>query len=335
MTFPIVRSALAAVALLSVATPVLAETGEIRIAQQFGIAYLPLIVMKEQGLIERAVAKAGLPAPKVQWLQISGAATMNDGLLSGSLDYATAGIGPMITLFDRSRSGVKVRGVAALGSMPNYLTTNNPEIRTLSDFRPTDKIALPSAKVGFQAVVLQMAAEQAFGPGQQARLDDLVVSLPHPDATAALLSGSGVITAHFTSPPFQNQQLLDPRIHKVLSSYDVLGGPHTFNVIYATSVFHDANPRTSQAFLAALDQAMDFITGKPEEAAALYIRAENSKLSPDFVTAIIRNPENRFTATPEATLKFAAFQYKVKQIRQPVESWTDLFFPEIHGRQGS
>lgn len=39
-------------AALGAPTPARAETGQLRIAQQFGIAYLPLIVAKERKLIE-------------------------------------------------------------------------------------------------------------------------------------------------------------------------------------------------------------------------------------------------------------------------------------------
>ncbi|MBV8653844.1 MAG: ABC transporter substrate-binding protein [Alphaproteobacteria bacterium] len=312
-----------------------AETDTIRIAQQFGISYLPLIVMKERGLVEEAAVARGLPRPHVDWAVFSGAAAMNDALISGTLDFATAGVGPMITIWDKTRQNLRVHGVAALGSMPNYLTTNNPAIKTLRDVTEHDRIALPAARVGFQAVVLQMAAAREFGIEQYARLDPLTVSMSHPDAAAALLTGRTEITIHFTSPPFQNQELLDPRIHRILSSYDVLGGPHTFNVVYATGRFRDANPVTMTAFVAALDQAMRFINDDPAGAARLYIEAEKSKLPPDLVESLIRADDTRFTIEPQATMKFADFMARTGSIKAAPSSWQDLFFPEIHGRKGS
>ena len=95
--------------------------------------------------------------------------------------------------------------------MPLYLDTRNPDVKTIKDFTDKDKIALPAVKVSIQAVTLQMAAEQAFGDGQQDRLDPLTVSMSHPDAQTALLSGQSEITAHFGSPPFQYQQLAAAR----------------------------------------------------------------------------------------------------------------------------
>jgi NitT/TauT family transport system substrate-binding protein len=322
-------------AMASTVGPAAAETAAVRIAQQFGISYLPLIVMKERQLLEQAAAEAGLPRPTVTWAQFSGAAAMNDALISGNLDVATAGVGPMIIVWARTRASLKISGVAALGAMPNLLTTSNPRIKTLADFTDKDRIALPAVKIGAQAVMLQMAAEQAFGEGQQNKLDDITVSMAHPDAAAALLGGASEIDAHFTSPPFSEQELANPKIHKVLSNYDLMGGPATFNVLYAPASFHDANPKTYRALLVALDRAMAAIKADPTAAAALYIKAEGSKLTPAFVEGIIRDPENDFTATPLQTLKTARFLYKTGAVKVNADDWRALFFPEIHDRPGS
>lgn len=326
----------AAATLLALAAPVAqAETDTLRIAQQFGISYLPMIVAKQQKLIEAAVTEAGLPAPEIEWIQVSGGAAMNEALLSGSLDVAAAGAPPAITLWAKTRGSIDVKGIAALGSMPIYLTTTNPQVKTLADFTDKDRIALPAVKVGFQAVLLQMAAAQAFGEDQATKLDELTVSMSHPDATAALLSGSTEVTANFGAPPFQNQQLQDPKIHRVLSSFDVLGGPHTFNVVYATGAFYADNPKTVAAIVTALDRADQFIQTHPAEAAKLYIAAESSKLPEAFVEALITAPDTRYTVAPENILKFVEFQHRIGQIATTTADWRDLFFPPLHDRQGS
>jgi NitT/TauT family transport system substrate-binding protein len=310
-----------------------AETAQLRIAQQFGIAYLPLIVASDRGLIEEEAKALGIAPPKIEWLRLSGAASMNEALISGGLDFATAGITPMILTWDKTRTTAKIIGIAALGSMANILTTNNPNIKTLADFTEKDRIALPSVKVGFQPIVLQMAADKAFG--KYDKLDELTVSMPHPDATAQILSGRSEITAHFTSPPFSQQQLASGKVHQVLNSYDVLGGPHTFNVVYATTKFVNDNPKTIQAFVRGLDRANDWIKANPKEAAALYIKAEGSKLTPDFVEAIIRDKNVNFTTAPEGAQKFADFEAKVGLIKQAPASWKDMFWSGLGEKPGS
>lgn len=319
----------------ALASPAFAETSEIRLAQQFGISYLPMEVMQDQKLIERFVKQAGLPEPKVSWNTFGGGNVMNDALISDSLDYASGGIGPLLTLWSRTRGNSDVRAVSSLNSMPLYLNTVNPAVKSIKDLTENDKIALPAVKVSIQAVTLQMAAEQAFGPGQQNRLDSLTVSMAHPDAMAAMMSGKSEVTSHFGSAPFQYQQLKDPRIHRVLNSYEVLGGPHTFNVIWTTAKFRTANPVTYKAVLEALQEAMSFIKKDPKGAAALYIRMEKSKLDPAFVEQMIQDPENVFTITPENTMKYADFLSRTGQIKVKPADWKELFFPDIHDLKGS
>ena len=51
---------------------------------------------------------------------------MNDALLSNSLQFASGGVGPLVTLWSRTRGNLDVKAVAALNSMPLYLNTRNP-----------------------------------------------------------------------------------------------------------------------------------------------------------------------------------------------------------------
>ena len=223
--------------------------GLIRIVEQFGTLYLPLHVIRDQGLIEKYGKAEGLDI-KVEWAKLSGGAAINEALLSGNVDVAAAGIGPFLTLWDKTGGSVKIIG--ALGAQPNYLVTNKPEIKTLKDFTAADKIALPAVGVSVQARLLQIAAEKEFGVGNHKQLDGLTVTLPHPDATAALLSGSTEITGHISNSPFQEQALASGKVHKVLSSYDILGGPATPTLVYTTIKFRAENPKTYKAFYDAL-----------------------------------------------------------------------------------
>src|SRR5205085_11052770 len=142
---------------------------------------------------------------------------------------------------------------------PNFLNTRNPAIKAITDFTDKDRIALPAVKVAFQALALQMAAAKQWGPANFTKLDHLTVSMAHPDGMAALLSGGGEITSHYTSAPFQYRELAQPGIHKVLDSYQALGGAYTFNVVSTTAKFRAANPKLYAAFLAALGDATEGI----------------------------------------------------------------------------
>ena len=333
------RSALAALALGALAASLWAPGAEaqvktVRLAKQFGISYLPLTIMEDKKLLEEQAKKLGIEV-KTEWLQLSAGSPMNEALISGNLDFASGGVGPLLTIWSRTRANLKVKGVAAINSMPIWLTTINPDVKTIKDFTERDRIALPAVKVSIQAVTLQMAAEQAFGPGQHGRLDTLTVSMSHPDGMAAMMSGRSEVTGHFTSAPFQYQELADPRVRKVVDSYDVLGGPHTFNVVWAATRFRDENPKIVEAFVAALDEAVQFINANRKEAAEIWVRGENSRMPAAEAERIIRLPENEWTMTPKKVMAYADFMSRNGLIPARPESWKDLFFPEVRGLPGS
>ena len=319
---------------LFAAGPASAQSRTVRIAKQFGISYLPLTVMEEKKLLEEHGRRIGLDL-KTEWIQFTGGPPMNEAIISGNLDFASGGVGPLLTIWGRTRTSLGVKGVAALNSMPIWLTTINPNVTTIKDFTEKDRIALPAVKVSIQAITLQMAAEKVFGPGQHGKLDPLTVTLGHPDGMAQMMGGKSEITGHFTSAPFMYQELADPRVKKVLDSYDVLGGPHTFNIVWATTKFHDENPKIVAAFIAALDDAMKQIARNPGEAAALWIKNEHSKLPPAEVERIIRLPENEWTMVPKKIMDYAVFMNRVGILQAKPANWQEVFFPDTHQLPGS
>lgn len=327
-------TAVAAATMLAGA-PAGAEVSELRIAQQYGIGYLPFHVIKHEDLLARHARAQGLPDLKVTWAVLGGGSAMNDALLSDSIDLVSGGIGPLVTIWAKTKGSLDVRGIASLGRMPIALVTSNPAVQSVKDFTEKDRIALPSVKVSIQAITLQMAAEQAFGTGNQDRLDGLTVSMKHPDALTALLSGRSEITAHFASPPFQEQELTHPGIHKVLDSYSVVGGPVTLNSVWTKAAFREKNPKTYAAVLGALHEAIEIIDRDPQGAARIYLAEDESKLDETLVLKIITDPQVKFTTAPSAIGAYADFMYRTGAIKVKAESWKDIYFPEIHAEAGS
>lgn len=326
---------IAASLFFAASTHAAAEVKEVRIAQQYGISYLPLMVMEENKLLEKEAKAAGLGDIEVKWSKFAGGNVMNDAMLSGDLQFASGGVGPFVTLWSKTKSNIGVKAVAAMNSMPLFLTTRNPAVKTIKDFTEKDKIALPAVKVSIQAITLQMAAEKAFGPGQQNKLDAFTVTQSHPDGMAALLSGSGEINSHFTSPPFQYIELQKPGIHTVLNSYDVTGGPHTFNVVWASQKFADANPKTFAAFVKAFDDAIATINKDKKAAAELYIKVAKSKDTVANIEKMLNDPEIEFTTTPKKIMTYVDFMSRIGMIKVKPASWKEMFFPNAQNLPGS
>lgn len=333
MTTPKKLLALALAALALGPAPARAEQPEVRIAKQYGLGYLPLVVLEEQRLIERRAAAAGLGEVKVSWVTVSGGPAASDALLSKSVDYIATGVAPLVLLW--ARTGGAVKGVSALDAVPVYVNTSNPAVRTIRDFGEKDRIAVPAVKVSIQAVVLQMAAAKIFGEASYARLDPLTVALKHPDAAVALLSGSGTISAHVASPPYVAQELAKPGIRTVFNSFELLGGPHTFNVLSSTQAFADANPRTFAVVYGALGEAIAWIRANRRAAAELYVKASRTKEPVESILAQLDDPEISYGTTPQRIGVFTDFLAKTGAIPARPASWKELFFPTVHAQPGS
>jgi NitT/TauT family transport system substrate-binding protein len=312
-----------------------AEVNEIRIPTGAGgVGFLPLLVMEKHQLIEKHAKEAGITDLKVRWINIGGPAVMNDALLSGSADFITAGPPAFITLWDRTFTSAKVKGVAAMSSMPMYLNTRADHLKKLDDVTDQDKIAVTAIKVSIPSIVMQMYAKQKYG--QPARFDKYTVTMTHPDAVIALLAGHSAVDAHFTSPPFAQREKKDPRVRTIMLSDDVMGGSTTFTMVSTTTKFREQNPRIYGAVLKAIEEANHMIAADRKSAAELLLASTNDKgFSVQEIVDVLSDPHIRFTTTPENVMKYADFMHSIGSIKNRPASWRDLFFPEIHAAPGS
>lgn len=335
---PIRRHRFASLALIAIAASAVAQAAKaserLRIVEQFGIAYLPLHVIQDQALIQKHAQEAGLDV-EVEWRRLSGGAAVNDALLSGSIDIASAGVGPLLTAWDRTRGNLDVKAIAALGHAPNFLLSRNPDIQSLEDFGSDDRIAVPAVGVSVQARFLQYAAANTFGVEHYDALDRQTLSLPHPDATAALISGGTEISGYFSSNPYQYQALEHDGIYKVTDSYEILGGPITPVLVYATDRFRTDNPELFEVFLAALTEASEIIEADRDAAVDTFLRVTGSGLDHDFLSRVVNDPQIDFTLVPGNTYPLAEFLHQVGAIQHRPDSWQDYFFDEAHAWEGS
>jgi NitT/TauT family transport system substrate-binding protein len=313
-----------------------AETNEVRVVKQIGLGFLPIMVMEHEKLIEKYARAAGLGEVKGTYATTVGPAVMNDAMLAGRIDIGANGPTSIILIWSRTKgTDNEIKGMAAMITSPMWLNTSKPNIKTVRDIAPEDRIAVPGIKTSNQAIVLQMATAQALGKDQFDKFTPQTVAMSHFDGMAALFSKKE-ITLHLTSPPVQYLEVEQPGIHKVLSSDDVLGGPATFSNIFSSSKFRNANPRTYKASLAAFTEAVALINKDKKWAAQVYLNVSGDKKS--TVADILKQLEDvniQFTTTPRNVQKYAEFMFDAGYIKTKPASWKDLYFPEIHDLPGS
>jgi len=313
------------------------EATEVRIPRGAGgIGFLPLLVMEKYSLIERQAQDAGIPNLHVQWIDLGGPAVMNDSLLSGAVDFIAAGPPAFIVLWDRTQESTKVKGAAAMSSLPMYLNARAEHLKRLDDVTEKDKIAVTAVKVSIPSIIMQMYARDKYGADQVSRFDKYTVTMTHPDAVIALLSGSGGISAHFTSPPFHQRELKDSHVRTIMTSDQVMGGSTTFTMLSTTTAFREKNPKVYAAVLKALDDAIDVIVSDKEDAADILLASTaESGFSRDEIVALLNDSSVKFTTIPENVMKYAEFMHSAGSIKKRPTSWKDLFFPEVQDAPGS
>ncbi len=193
------------------------QKSEISISRAFGFIYMVTHVIERNQLIEKHAARLGVANLKVNWVNFSGGGAQTDALLAGNVDIVNTGIGNLLLLWDRTNGAVK--GIVGTAGHPLLLITRDPRIMSIRDFRPEDKIAVPTVKVSTHAVILQMAAAQTFGPQDWAKLDANTVQLGHPEAVMALSNPQHELKNHFSAPPYDAIELKRvPGARTILSS---------------------------------------------------------------------------------------------------------------------
>jgi NitT/TauT family transport system substrate-binding protein len=309
------------------ASPSRAEVDVLRVGKQYGLPYIQFVIMEDRKLIEKHAKQQGLGDFKVEWATMGGPAALNDGIISDAIDLAGVGLPNLITMWEKTRTNAKIRAISGMNDMPLILLTRNPAIKSLKDYTEKDRIAVPSVKISMQAILLEIAAAQTFGADQWEKLDPLTVSLGHPDAMAALASGSEV-SSHFSSAPFQYRQLNQPGYHKVVSSYDIIGR-HTVSSLVMRTAFHDGNPKVVAAIIGALKEATTWINVDKRAAAEAYLRVTKDKVPPEEVMAMLNDPDITITIKPHGASEISDFLYKVGRAKAKPDAWQGYYFGDI------
>jgi len=313
-----------------------AEQNELRIAKQYGLGYLQMMVLEEQKLVEKRAKEAGLGDVEVSWPTFRSSDVMNDAIISGNVDFVSLGVPGLAVIWSKTQgTGNAVKAASGMNLLPLALMTRNPEVKSLKDFGPKDRIAVPAIKVSTQAILLHMAVAKEFGSDNYSKLDSITVSMRHPDALAALLSPASEVTTHFASQPFIAMEAARPGIRQVLTSTDILGGPLSFNVLATSTKFHSGNPKLYEVFMSAFAEATEWVNANQQAAAELYLRVSKEKSPVDDVLKIIQAPDTSYTLEPKGLMPVVEFMKKTGAIKVAPSSWKDMFFPEAHSMSGS
>jgi NitT/TauT family transport system substrate-binding protein len=318
---------LAALCALSALTIPASAQEAVRIGIGFGLAFLPAYICDDLKLIEKYGKDAHLDL-KASYQRFMGAGPLQEAIGAGTIDMGPFGAAPLLAAWEKAKdTPQQILAVSGITTLSPVLLTNRANVRTLADFRPGDRIAIPAPKAP-QFYLLQMQAEKVFG--QYDRLRKQIVILPNPDAVTTLVAGTGPVSGYFSSAPFTEIALADGRIHKVLSAADVIDGKASFLIMGATRAYVAAHPGVAEAVAKAMDEAARMIHDDPHHAAEIYLVHEPFKtLDVAAVAAIIEGIKDEFGSPVHGVQAFADFMGRHGELKTPPQSWKEIVAPAL------
>jgi NitT/TauT family transport system substrate-binding protein len=324
----IVCAAVIALQMISLVPQARAEVIEVNLSQQFGLAFLPIMVMENQKFVEKQLAARGLKDTKATFTKMAGPSVMVDAMLAGALHFAAQGPPSLALLWDRTKGGVK--GIGGICTYDLWLNTRNTNVNSVKDLTEKDRIAVPSVKVSTQAILLQMLAEREFGVGQHNKFDALTIALGHPDAMAAVMNPAGEVNAHFASSPFHETEV-KAGLKTLTTAFGINGGQSSQLLFTTTEKFRAENPKTYEAVVAAFEEALAWINADKRRGVKLYLdMSGDKKTTEDEGIAMVTSPGFDYTRTPMKVGKLFEFMARTGTIKTKPATWKDLFFADAH-----
>jgi len=251
---------------------------KIRFAQQYGMQYAPVYVMKELGLLEEL-----LPDANLEWNRFGGGSAMNEALISNQLDVGFMGIPPVLIAIDR---GVEYKIACGISVPPAELIIHpNSGINNLKDIKSEDKIAVPGIG-SVQHIMLSIAAKKILGDAKV--FDKNLITMANPDAYAALTSGTDVV-GHFASMPYIDLEINDG-MKSILTADEIGGGS---SIVCVTTKDFSENKEVHYALMKALNQSIELINNGDEK--AIKIIADTEKISVEAAKKYISWPGTKYT----------------------------------------
>jgi NitT/TauT family transport system substrate-binding protein len=308
---------------------------QVKFAQQRGLLYLPVDEMVTGGILQQEATKLGLGKVDATAATLSGPGPVVDAILSGAADYGTVALPSLLNLWEKTRGSaneVKAVGTVSNGAMTLY--TINPAVKSIADFTEKDRIAVPTVRISFNSMMLQMACEKIWNDPH--KLDHLTVGLGHPDAVTALSAGyeKATITAHIAVQPYTARGLKIPGAHIITDSREVFGGPLTQITLIATKQTKEKNPTLFKAVANALDASIKVANADKKAAAVLWKNAQKASESVEDLVALLDDPGFEFTTQPHRIAFFAAFLNRIGTMKTKLGDWKELFWETAHSQPG-
>lgn len=281
------------------------STKVVSIADQFGLAYAPIEIIKSKGFFDEALAEVGLGSTEVVWKRMGNTSAIREAMVAGDLDIGFVAIPPFLIGKD---NGMDWRIMSGISESPVGLVTSEQGVESIADLAKTHRIILPQPG-SIQHILLAMQAEKELGDARY--FDRQLMAMSHPDGTLAMQLGD-TKNLHFTTPPFLQQELAQEKNRVILDGETAFGEPFTFVVAICPLDFYE-DEKVYRAFMKALTEAIDFMEEQPLESFEILRHAYDYE--PELLAEVLEDPQMRFNKNVSGLEAFQTFMLNQGMIR--------------------
>lgn len=293
------------------------EAEKLVIAYQSSIAYAPLVVMKEQKLIEKYYGKD----LSVDWKIMANGSAINDGITAGSVDVGAMGVAPAIT---GMKAGIPYKIFAGMSSQPYGILTNKKEINSLKDITSDDQIAITNIN-SQPHILLAMAAKAELGNARA--LDGNLTVLANADGYSSILSGA--VSCHMVISPYNFMELENEKIHEIEVGEDVWPNGNTFIVGVASTKLKEEKPELYDALCKAMEDAVTYINNNQEATAKLL--AQDYDASEKEILSWMQDDGSNYTTKLQGVMELSNFMVEEGFLENGPKDISEIAFDNVQG----
>lgn len=228
----------------------------VTIGYQQSVLYVPLLVMKEKGWLNKQ-----FPKSDIKFTQLASGAAIRDGMLTGDIDIGMLGVGAFNVGLIR---GIDWKYMMSNADLKASIMVKNPAITSFAKLAARNPRISTIAPDSPQAFMVKLAAKQQLGDATA--LDESSVPLDAPTAVQALKSGQ-IDADTATSPNVYLEEAFGAR--PVLKSSDVFPGGLLGVGPVTRARFKDKNKVFAAGFVRQLARAVRWVEDHPDESLKL------------------------------------------------------------------
>jgi NitT/TauT family transport system substrate-binding protein len=238
---------------------------------------------------------------KVNLKDIETGAQQLTAMTAGQVDVGTLGIPPVLIA---STQGLPVGIISGVSTGNLVLSTWEPDIHSISDLTPSDKIAAASGTGGLPGIMLAIGAQKQFGNAQ--KFNTQLVNVAHAEGLQDLISHQ--VVAQIAPLPYYAIADKTSGIHAIGNATTWFGGPFNVDVLAGSKSYFSAHPQALADVKKALAESAAWIGANRAQAAQLLHQQYFSSYSVQEIETFLSDVQ--FTTGVYGTQELGEFMAK-------------------------